>query len=78
MRETDRKRQIDHDIRKRRKQMARLDFLVDVALARTARGPVPRALFILAGAFPYGLTVFLFRDQIWPERYKTEAKANGS
>ena len=28
-------------------------------------------LFILACAFLYGLGVYLFRDQIWPEKYKS-------
>jgi hypothetical protein len=27
-------------------------------------------LFILACAFLFGLGVYLFRDQIWPEKYK--------
>jgi hypothetical protein len=32
-------------------------------------------LFILACASLYGLAVYLFRDQIWPEKYN--AKADG-
>ena len=46
----------------------------DLSMADIMQG----ALFILAGTFLYGLTVFLFRDQNWPEKYKTEAEANGS
>jgi len=28
-------------------------------------------LFVLACAFLFGLGMYLFRDQIWPERYKS-------
>jgi hypothetical protein len=28
-------------------------------------------LFVLACAFLFGLGLYLFRDQVWPERYKS-------
>jgi hypothetical protein len=33
------------------------------------------AFFILACAFLFGLGLYLFRDQIWPEKYKSSASS---